>query len=381
MTGGHSVRFGPGSGSVRRAPSHRLKRTRSQYMSTPQLNNYGSNWRLNHLNANPSIRKSHNSVAINMNMTSKTYTNRHIASAHKLLDGLNEEDASFKSRLRSVLTSYNFQLAMVILVICDCMMVLGEMIIEMQLNNSDCGGGGHNEEGLEKVTGIISETVTVTTESVSELWTTMVNNFTEQPNEGEEQMVAESEGHSIFSTCSHVHLLHQTEKFFHLTSIFILFSFNIELVLRLYIFGYKYFFHWEIALDAIVVIVSFWLDVAFLDSGMKQYLYLLIILRLWRVLRIVHAIITAIKTPYERQVEKLKKKRKILQRDLAKAYFYSNMLEEEITHLRGRIAEFEAAARERDEEEEEEDEVEDETEGEKISKTDENQSDKDKAVL
>lgn len=243
--------------------------------------------------------------------------------------------------------------------------VLGEMIIEMQLSSKDCGGHHVNEH--------IEGTVTTATQpfsDVTESFTTLLANFTERPEvEGEQLAVSGSEGHSIFSTCRHVHLLHQMEHVFHLTSIFILFTFNVELCLRLYIFGYKYFLHWENALDAIVVIVSFWLDVAFLDSSMKKYLYLLIILRLWRVLRIIHAIIHAIKTPFERQIEKLKKKRKILQRDLAKAYFYSNMLEEEITALRNRIADMEAAKREAEADEVTVDDEEEENDNEENQRT------------
>ncbi|XP_017484669.1 PREDICTED: voltage-gated hydrogen channel 1-like [Rhagoletis zephyria] len=269
------------------------------------------------------------------------YTNRHIASAHKLIGGLNDEDPTFKSRLKNVVSSYNFQLVMVVLVILDCIMVLGEMVIEMQMGNCHGGGGDHHQQ-----------VVSHATKSITDAFTTMMSTLTtERPDPVTEDMyVAESaqvvvESPSLFEPCDHVHLLHKIEMYFHLTSIFILFTFNVELGLRLYIFGYKYFLHLENALDAIVVIVSFWLDVAFLDSGMKKYLYLLIILRLWRVLRIIHAIIHAIKTPFERQIEKLKKKRKILQRDLAKAYFYSNMLEEEITALRNRIADMTEAAK------------------------------------
>lgn len=222
------------------------------------------------------------------------------------------------------------------------------MVIEMQMGG--CGGhGGGASEGHGEHHHVVSHV----TESLSDAFTTMMSTLTtERPETSTEEYMRAAESAtvvhspSLFEPCDHIHLLHKMEMYFHLTSIFILFTFNVELLLRLYIFGYKYFLHWENALDAIVVIVSFWLDVAFLDSSMKKYLYLLIILRLWRVLRIIHAIIHAIKTPFERQIEKLKKKRKILQRDLAKAYFYSNMLEEEITALRNRIADMEAAKRE-----------------------------------
>lgn len=124
-----SVRFGPGS--VRRAPSHRLKRSRSQYLSSAQIN--ASNWQLNHLNAN--LRKSQNSVYVNMHQSRPgMYTNRHIASAHKLIGGLNDEDPTFKSRLKNVVSSYNFQLVMVVLVILDCIMVKMAQILKTQVN-------------------------------------------------------------------------------------------------------------------------------------------------------------------------------------------------------------------------------------------------------
>lgn len=310
---GHSVRF---------EKERRLKK-RAAFMSHPNLNyRAASQWQLNHLN--PSYkgamhRKSRNSVYISMS-NAKLAANKHVASAHKLIDGLNDDEPSFKTHLRNLLNTYNFQITFIILIIMDCMMVLGEMLIELKMfQSSEC--------------------------ERSDLMHTMVSPATMNPADLNETMSAKLEHeHKLEEHCEHVaHILHHVEHGFHLTSIFILFLFNVELIVRLYAHGYKYFLELEIALDAFIVIVSFSLDVAFLNNRLKKFLYLLIILRLWRVLRVIHAIITAIRAPFERQVEKLKKKKKMLQRDLAKAYFYSNMLEEEIKNLRRIVEEFEYA--------------------------------------
>lgn len=328
MTTGHSVHF---QRNRRLAGSRR-----APFLSQPNLN-YNSTWQLNHLNPGHKKaphRKSHNSVSITIN-NAKLHANRHIASAHKLIAGLNDDEPNFKSRLRSLLNTYNFQITMVVLIILDCVMVLGEMIIELKLfQNEEC----EKNHMMKAISSTMAPVVTTTT--------TLASTVAEIVGEGLSQHASGNShpatARAAHNNCEHMeHLLHNVEHIFHLTSIFILFLFNVELIVRLYAHGYKYFLNLEIALDALIVIVSFSLDVAFLNNGLKRYLYLLIILRLWRVLRVVHAIITAIRAPFERQVEKLKKKKKMLQRDLAKAYFYSNMLEEEIKNLRRIIDEFE----------------------------------------
>lgn len=377
---GHSVRFDKNAANEdgrTNEPSGRLSRRirRAPYQSQPnlhRLNRYGSHansmYRLNFLSPQQkqSIGKSYAQLvhkkhqqqqeklikkqpdAVPIDMEKKEgpeppkrglYTNKHIASAHRLLKDIPDDEPSFKTKLRSVMNTYNFQILMVVLIILDCVMVLGEMIIELRLfQNEDCPYG-HSEAGKQVANAIVS-TISPLLQSAP-----MVE------HNGHESIVSQHEhtsghGSSVndhhLLECEHsAHLLHNVENVFHLTSIFILFMFNVELLVRLYSEGYKYFLHLEIALDALIVMVSFGLDIVFLDHKMKKYLYLLIVLRVWRVLRVVHAIITAIRAPHERQIEKLKKKKKLLQRDLAKAYFYSNILEEEIRSLREYIDSFE----------------------------------------
>lgn len=294
-------------------------------MSHPNLN-YQSNWQLNHLNPDARTRSNRNlrtQTSVHLKMSNpRLQGNRHVATAHKLIDTMSDEE-TFDSRLKNILNTYNFQLALVVLVILDCLMVLGEMIIELQLlSASTClesvaAGQQHHQAA--------HATMETSTESSGHFISS--------------RSVADAHGgggDGHHGGMSHYHhMLEHLEHYFHLTSICILFLFNMDFVVRFYAFTWRYFLHWEVTLDFVIVFISFWLDVAFLvDKSLKNLFYLLVTLRLWRVLRILHAVATAIKAPFERQVEKLKKKRKILQRDLAKAYFYSNMLEDEIRNLR-----------------------------------------------
>lgn len=62
----------------------------------------------------------------------------------------------------------------------------------------------------------------------------------------------------------------------------------VEVVLKLIAFGYTFFYQFEELIDAIIIIVSFTLDIAFIKSSTLKFLGLLIFLRLWRIVRIVH---------------------------------------------------------------------------------------------
>lgn len=295
---------------------------RTTHMSHPNLN-YQSNWQLNHLNPDARTRSNRNlrsQTSVHLRMSAqRLHVNRHVATAHKLVDNISDEE-SFDSRLKNILNHYNFQLALVVLIILDCLMVLGEMIIELQLlSASTC---------LESI-GQNGQTGHAVAETATEASGHFISSRSIPEAHG-----GHGDGHHGGMSHYH-HMLEHLEHYFHITSICILFLFNMDFVVRFYAFTWRYFLHWEVTLDFFIVFISFWLDVAFLlDKSLKNLFFLLVTLRMWRVLRILHAVATAVKAPFERQVEKLKKKRKILQRDLAKAYFYSNMLEDEIRNLR-----------------------------------------------
>ncbi|KAJ6656599.1 hypothetical protein lerEdw1_003486 [Lerista edwardsae] len=96
-------------------------------------------------------------------------------------------------------------------------------------------------------------------------------------------------------------------KVFHYLSLSILTLFLVEVSFKLFVYRREFFHHKFEVLDAVVVIVSFVLDIVLLFREHEfEALGLLILLRLWRVARIINGIILSVKTRSEQQVSKLK---------------------------------------------------------------------------
>uniref|UniRef100_A0A8D0BV42 Voltage-gated hydrogen channel 1 n=1 Tax=Salvator merianae TaxID=96440 RepID=A0A8D0BV42_SALMN len=96
-------------------------------------------------------------------------------------------------------------------------------------------------------------------------------------------------------------------KVFHYLSLSILTLFLVEISFKLYAYRLEFFHHKFEVLDAIVVIISFILDIVLLFREHEfEALGLLILLRLWRVARIINGIILSVKTRSEQQLAKLK---------------------------------------------------------------------------
>ncbi|XP_057161701.1 voltage-gated hydrogen channel 1 isoform X2 [Ursus arctos] len=94
---------------------------------------------------------------------------------------------------------------------------------------------------------------------------------------------------------------------FHYMSFAILTFFMMEIFFKLFVFRMEFFHHKFEILDAIVVVVSFILDFVLLFRKHQfEALGLLILLRLWRVARIINGIIISVKTRSERQLLRLK---------------------------------------------------------------------------
>lgn len=115
----------------------------------------------------------------------------------------------------------------------------------------------------------------------------------------------------------------------HYISIAILSIFMIELFLKIYAMGLTFFKHKMEVFDGIVVIVSFSLDVAFSgEEGAVDGISLIVLLRLWRVTRIVNGIVLSVKMQAERKIQLLEKE--------------NTELKEEIEQLKTKCAQFEA---------------------------------------
>ncbi|XP_074965996.1 voltage-gated hydrogen channel 1 [Phalacrocorax aristotelis] len=98
-----------------------------------------------------------------------------------------------------------------------------------------------------------------------------------------------------------------TPKVFHYLSLSILTLFLVEVGFKVFVYRWEFFHHKFEVLDGIVVIVSFILDVVLIFREHEfEAVGLLILLRLWRVARIINGIILSVKTRSEQQVTKLK---------------------------------------------------------------------------
>ncbi|XP_035421542.1 voltage-gated hydrogen channel 1 [Cygnus atratus] len=100
---------------------------------------------------------------------------------------------------------------------------------------------------------------------------------------------------------------HIAPKVFHYLSLSILTIFLVEVSFKVFVYGREFFHHKFEVLDGVVVIVSFILDLVLLFREHEfEAVGLLILLRLWRVARIINGIILSVKTRSEQQVSKLK---------------------------------------------------------------------------
>ncbi|XP_053784192.1 voltage-gated hydrogen channel 1 isoform X2 [Desmodus rotundus] len=96
-------------------------------------------------------------------------------------------------------------------------------------------------------------------------------------------------------------------RVFHYLSIVILTFFMMEIAFKIFVFRLEFFHHKFEILDSIVVVVSFVLDIVLVFREHEfEALGLLILLRLWRVARIINGIIISVKTRSERQLLRLK---------------------------------------------------------------------------
>ncbi|NWX78918.1 HVCN1 protein, partial [Alca torda] len=98
-----------------------------------------------------------------------------------------------------------------------------------------------------------------------------------------------------------------TPKVFHYLSLSILTIFLVEVGFKVFVYRREFFHHKFEVLDGVVVVVSFILDIVLIFREHEfEAVGLLILLRLWRVARIINGIILSVKTRSEQQVSKLK---------------------------------------------------------------------------
>ncbi|XP_057705518.1 voltage-gated hydrogen channel 1 isoform X3 [Corythoichthys intestinalis] len=100
---------------------------------------------------------------------------------------------------------------------------------------------------------------------------------------------------------------HLAPEVFHYLSLALLTFFMLEIGGKLFAYRLEFFQHKFEVFDALVVILSFVLDIVYLfHEDVFDGMGLLILLRLWRVARIINGILVSVKTRAEQKMHKLK---------------------------------------------------------------------------
>ncbi|MEE6503925.1 hypothetical protein FKM82_005013 [Ascaphus truei] len=109
------------------------------------------------------------------------------------------------------------------------------------------------------------------------------------------------------------HVDHVIPEVFHYLSISVLTFFIVELFGKLYAFRLEFFHHKFEVFDAVIVIISFIIDIVYISrEDVFNAVGLLILLRLWRVARIINGVIVSVKSRAEDKINKLKEKQETL---------------------------------------------------------------------
>ncbi|XP_073421563.1 voltage-gated hydrogen channel 1 [Dendrobates tinctorius] len=127
---------------------------------------------------------------------------------------------------------------------------------------------------------------------------------------------------------------HIVPEIFHYLSVSVLSFFLLEIAGKLYAFRLEFFHHKFEVFDAVIVIISFIIDVVFLTrEDFFSAVGLLILLRLWRVARIVNGVILSVKSRAEEKINKLKEKQETLLARVSQLEQQCTQQEQEISRL------------------------------------------------
>lgn len=100
---------------------------------------------------------------------------------------------------------------------------------------------------------------------------------------------------------------HIAPEIFHYLSLAVLTFFMLELAGKIFAYRLEFFLHKFEVFDGFVVLVSFILDIVFIfHEDAFDGIGLLILLRLWRVARIINGILVSVKTRADQKIHKLK---------------------------------------------------------------------------
>ncbi|KAK2843995.1 hypothetical protein Q5P01_010654 [Channa striata] len=133
---------------------------------------------------------------------------------------------------------------------------------------------------------------------------------------------------------------HVAPEVFHYLSLALLTFFMVELAGKLFAYRLEFFQHKFEVFDGLVVVVSFVLDVVFIfHEDAFDGMGLLILLRLWRVARIINGILVSVKNRADQKIHKLKESYDHLVQRASELQERCDKLEQENQRLRALLKE------------------------------------------
>ncbi|KAK0152904.1 Voltage-gated hydrogen channel 1 [Merluccius polli] len=127
---------------------------------------------------------------------------------------------------------------------------------------------------------------------------------------------------------------HVAPQVFHYLSLALLTFFMVELAGKLYAYQLEFFQHKFEVIDGVVVVVSFVLDIVFISNeDAFDAVGFLILLRLWRVARILNGILVSLKTRADHRLHKLKESYDHLVQRATELQEHSDKMEQENNRL------------------------------------------------
>ncbi|XP_072515739.1 voltage-gated hydrogen channel 1 [Salminus brasiliensis] len=122
---------------------------------------------------------------------------------------------------------------------------------------------------------------------------------------------------------------------FHYLSLALLTFFMVELIMKLYAYRLEFFKHKFEVFDGIVVVVSFVLDIVYISKeDAFDGMGFLILLRLWRVARIINGILVTVENRAHHKIQKVQESNDRLVQQVSELQEQKAMMEQELSRLR-----------------------------------------------
>ncbi|XP_030846823.1 voltage-gated proton channel isoform X2 [Strongylocentrotus purpuratus] len=193
------------------------------------------------------------------------------------------EPLSLREKLHEIMETQKFHIAILVLVVIDCILVIVELVIDFEVLSQ--------EEGQCNATETDKEEKEVTAANV-----------------------------------------------LHYISIGILSIFMIELLIKIPVFRMEFFRSKLEVFDGIIIVISFVLDVvSLIYEEQFAVLQLLVLLRLWRIVRVVNGVILSVETQAKKKIEQQKHLRAEVEHEMEKFRRYCAAQEKEIEVLRNTL--------------------------------------------